>query len=57
MKVVDKVYGHCEAIYYYFTQNKVRNRIKPATLAQRVAHPLVFGEVIGSNLSLIPSHN
>ena len=53
MKVVDKVYGHCEAIYYYFTQNKVRNRMKPGT----VAHPLVFGEVIVWALGQTPRHN
>ena len=29
----------------------------PATVAQHVAHPLVVGKVIGSNLDPTPRHN
>ena len=29
----------------------------PATVAQHVAHPLVVGKVIGSNLGPTPRHN
>ncbi len=31
--------------------------ILPATVAQHVAHPLVVGKVIGSNLNPTPRHN
>ena len=33
------------------------NTWEPATVAQHVAHPLVVGKVIGSNLGPTPRHN
>ena len=30
---------------------------KPATIGQHVKHPLVVGEVLGSNLGTTPHHN
>ena len=34
----------------------VSQRTAPTTLAQHVAHPLIVGEVIGSNLGPTPHH-
>ena len=38
------------------TQLKARME-KNLTVAQHVAHPLVVGEVLGSNLDLLPHNN
>ena len=58
----------CESLHiYFYKRNKdtlfisggviiVSQRTAPRTIAQHVAHPLIVGEVIGSNLGPTPHH-